>query len=248
MSRLTVLAACGVLTLSALPAAAQDWPRQPATIDVIGHGQAQAAPDRFSMSASVHGRGATQVEALRNLTEAQTRVTTAVTRLRGLTWVEFSTGEPVVRPVYEADCESRGYGRQDSCQVEGYVATLPLMLQGAPAERAGDAVSITAERGAREARLDGYRLGDESPLRREATRAAFADARRQADIIAEASGQRIVRVTTVAHPRLDEEAAYVPPPAMLSGAIDFEEPTVPVSVSPRPIRIDAQLAVTFEVE
>lgn len=250
MTRLPVLAAaCGVLILFAAPAGAQDWPRRPATINVTGEGRVEAAPDRFSMTASVHGRGADQVEALRAMAEAQTRVTDGVTRLRGLTWSEFSTGTPGVQPVYDEACQSRGYGRQDGCDVTGYVATLSLNLRGAPAERAGDAVSIAAERGARDTRLTGYSLSDDSSLRRDAARAAFADARRQAQIIADASGQRIVRVAGVNLPREEVEMAYVPVPARpASGLMDFESPTVALTVAPEPIRVDSSLAVEFEVE
>lgn len=247
MKFLPSVALCGTLLLSA-PAMAQDWPRQPATINVTGEGRVQADPDRFAMTASVNGAGATQVEAIRNLVEVQSRVTDAVTRLRGLTWSEFSTGTPAVQPIYSEECQARGYGRQEGCDVAGYVATQSLSLNGAPAERAGDAVSIAAERGARDTRLTGYSLSDDSSLRRDAARAAFADARRQAEIIADASGQRIIRVASVNLPQSDLEASFVvPAQARLYGFFE-EAPAVALTVSPQPIRVESQLSVQFEVE
>lgn len=251
MSRLPALAAaCGVLVLVAAPAGAQDWPRQPATINVTGTAHVEGAPDRFSISASINGRGADQVSALRAMADAQTRVTDGVTRLRGLTWSEFSTGNPVVQPVYSEECQNRGYGRQDGCDPIGYVVTQTLSLEGAPAERAGDAVSLAAERGARDARLTGYSLSDDSGLRRDAARAAFADARRQADVLADASGQRIVRVVSVNRPSVEREAAYNPTPVAMaiSGAQNFESPTVALTVTPAPIKVESSLMVEFEVE
>lgn len=249
MTSLPIAAACGVLMFAA-PAMAQDWPRQPATINVTGEGRAQADPDRFAMTASVNGRGADQVEAIRNMTQAQAAVSQAVTRLHGLTWSEFSTGTPAVQPVYSQECQSRGYGGQDGCDAVGYVATMSLTLRGAPAERAGDAVSIAAERGARDARLTGYSLSDNSSLQRDAARAAFADARRQAEIIADASGQRIVRVASVNLPQVDPEMAYALPAAIYASdaAVDIESPSVAIVVSPEPISVQSQLSVQFEVE
>lgn len=240
-------AACGALMLLAAPAMAQDWPRQPATINVTGEAHVEAAPDRFSMTASINGRGADQVEALRALATAQTSVTNGVTRLRGLTWSEFSTGTPAVQPVYSDECQARGYGRQDGCDPAGYVATQTLSLEGAPAERAGDAVSLAAERGARDARLIGYSLADDSALRRDAARAAFADARRQAEVLADASGQRIVRVVSVNRPPSEMEMAYVPPPARPAVGY-YDAPTVALTVTPAPIQVESTLTVEFEVE
>ena len=141
------------------------------------------------------------------MAESQARVTDGVTRLRGLTHSDFSTGNPAVQPVYTEECQNRGYGRQDGCDPVGYVATQTLALEGAPADRAGDAVSLAAERGARDARLSGYSLSDDSGLRRDAARAAFADARRQAEVLADASGQRIVRVVSVNRPAAEMETA-----------------------------------------
>jgi len=244
--KIPLMIACAAF---AAPAMAQDWPKQPATINVTGEGLAEVAPDRFSMSASVNGRGATQVEALRSMAEAQTTVTNAVTRLRGLTWSQFSTGSPAVQPIYAEGCEARGYGRQDGCEVTGYVATTSLSLKGAPAERAGDAVSIAAERGARDARLTGYSRSDDSGLRRDAARAAFADARRQAEIIADASGQRIVRVSSVNLPQSELEADFVvAAPMMVTQENLVETPSVSLTVAPEPIRVQSRLAVQFEVE
>ena len=245
--RLTTAAACGAL-ISAAPAMAQEWPTRPATINVTGVARVAADPDRFSMTASVHGRGADQVEALRHMAESQTRVTNAVTRLQGLTWTRFSTGTPIVQPVYADDCQSRAYGRQDSCDVTGYIATMSLSLQGAPADRAGDAASIAAERGARDTRLLNYSLSDDSGLRRDAARAAFTDARRQAEIIAEASGQRITRLVSVNLPQSDLEAAFVVASPLMAYGFSGETPSVALTVSPEPISVESRLAVEFEVE
>lgn len=247
MKSLPFAALCGAI-LFAAPAMAQDWPRQPASINVTGEGRAEADPDRFTMTASVNGRGVTQVDAIRSLSEAQARVTDAVTRLRGLTWSQFSTGTPAVQPIYSDECQTRGYGRQDGCDVTGYVATQSLTLNGAPAERAGDAVSIAAERGARDSRVTGYSLSDDSELRRDAARAAFADARRQAGIIADAAGQRIVRVSSVNLPQSPFEAGIITPSPTIIIDANYESPTVALSVSPQPIRVESRLNVQFEVE
>lgn len=242
---IVALAATSLLTW---PASAQEATLPPASISVIGEGRIEAAPDTFSMSAEVEGRGSDQAAAVRQMTALQTAVTDGVTGLEGLTSARFTTGLPSIQPVYAPDCENRSYGQPNPCSVTGYVAAMTLSLEGRPAERGGDAVSLAAETGARSARLTGLSLSDEQAFRSQATKAAFADARRQADDIAEAAGRRIVQVVRVQNP--DSASPYVLDgygTAEMDGTFGANHAT-PIVITPGPIAIRSRLTVTFEIQ
>ena len=251
MSRLPALAAaCGALMLATAPALAQER----TTVVVVGEGQAETPPDRFVLDAEIEGRGADQAEAVRRMTESHTTVSDAVTRLRGLTSVEVTTGLPEVTPIYESGCNPAAFGRGAPCPINGYVASMALNLEAGPAERAGDAVSIAAERGARSVRLSRYALSDEAAAQRNALRDAYADARRQAEDIAAASGGRIVAVVRAdATPDNRRTSAliganFIDPDSDWVSYAEAQSPTTGISVSPEPIRTVRRLTVTFAVE
>lgn len=244
MKSLMIAAACGAM---ALAGTAQAQTAERATIVVTGQGVAEAAPDTFSLTAEIAGRGADQAEAVRRLVEVQTAVTGAVSKLEGLTEVEVTTGLPQVSQIDGVDCER---SQKSACEPAGYVATLSVVVEGRPALLGGDAVSLAAERGASDARLSKLYIADDTDLRRRAARAAYADALRQAEAIAEASGRHVVRMTQVEQPRNDpfysnayafnaEEPFY--------GAASVR-PRTGIGLTPDTVRVQTALQVTFEIE
>ena len=248
------LAALAALAGGALaqPAAAQDLGIDEPSIVVVGTGTAEAAPDQFRVRATATGQGPDQVAALRALADVQGRVSDGLKRLDGLTAAEVTNAAVSVSPSFAHDCENRPWSGGDStCPVTGYVATTEIMFEGAPVEKAGDAVSLASQLGARQASILEIRLADDSGLRAAASREAFADARRQADLLAQASGQRIVRVLRVQ--QMDDRMAMMEfaaeaaaaPAAM---AVELVSPEVSIAVAPEPARVRANLVVVFEIE
>lgn len=234
----------------ATPALAQEGDSARPSITVLGQGHVETAPDTFRLTAELQGRGADQVTALRALAEAQMRVSD-IEKLEGLRSGRLTTGAPSVTPTFDPQCGAQGYGRDtEDCPVVGYVAATSLTLEAAPVERAGDALSLASERGARNARVESFFLKDDEAQSVEAQRAAFADARRQADGLAAAAGQRIVRVLRLQNPNADRLAAR-------AGFADVQEivvtgmraaPAVSLDVAPPPVRTEAQILATFEIE
>lgn len=249
MKAFVCLAAVAALITHAESAAAQDVPADRPTIIVTGSGRAERAPDTFAVSANLEGRGADRVSALRRLSEVQLLVGDGLGRLEGLTGSELTTGEVSVRPIRSQACGEDQYDRDElDCPVTGYLASIAITLKGSPVERAGDAVSLASELGAENASFSGGSLSDQAGLADEANRAAFVDARYQAEALAQASGQRIVRTLRV------QEGDYSPPRLQVREVDDIvvtgsrRRPAVGLSVSPEPVRIDARLTVIFEVE
>jgi len=239
-------AACGALLLLAAPAMAQD--AAPSTIVVTGAGRAEAPPDTFTMAAEIIGQGADQAEAVSAMTRRQTEVSDALTHLAGLSASRLTTGLPSVEAVYARDCAASSLSRMQACEITGYVARLPLSLEGQPAERGGDAVSLAAERGAQGARLEGLTLSDQSELRRQATRDAFLHARAQAEEIALASGRRLGRIISVEESNSRISALIGANLLEYDANYGYANALTPIALSPDAVSVQSGLLVTFAIE
>lgn len=246
-----LLAAAAVLFVAA-PAVAQQALSGPPTILVTGSGEAEAQPDQFTISLSVVGRGVTQIEALQSMAAIQNRVMETLPALEGLTRSGITTGNTALETVYDPACNTDDYrGDPEDCPVVGYSVTSPLTFQGSPAERAGDALSLAAELGARNARLNSYSVTDRRSVQDAANRAAFLDAERQARMLSEAAGRRIVGILRIQDPsaRLigNSEGENALEDVVVT-ARSRESPTVSIAVRPEPVRTTSRVTVAFQIE
>ncbi|HZV84580.1 MAG TPA: SIMPL domain-containing protein [Brevundimonas sp.] len=125
---------------------------------------------------------------------------------------------------------------------------MAFQFKGSPAASAGDAVSLAAEMGARNVSTTGADVEDETALRAEASRLAFADARMQADTLAQASGRRIIRVLRVqdANARLTDITSGEAGEIVVTGS--RLRPSVAVPVDQPPIEVESRLTVVFEID
>lgn len=247
--------ACIVVAATALavPAAAQDSFANRPTIVVTGSGGAEAQPDQFKVNVTVEGRGATQLEALRALAAAQARMIDTLPRLQGLTDGQVTSGDISVDPNHEPTCGTGEYDRDTTdCPIIGYSVGSALTFTGSPAERAGDAISLASELGAVRARLEDYVLIDMRALQDSANRAAFSDAERQARMLAEASGRRIVRILRIQDPSsrvidvLAQEASELDEVVVTGSRI--QSTAVSITVAPKPVSATSRVTVVFEIE
>ncbi|MDP1914201.1 SIMPL domain-containing protein [Brevundimonas sp.] len=252
MKTLATLAATSLM-LTALPAGAQIMaaPNPPAdrpTILVVGTGEAEMPPDTFVIKAMIEQTGPDRDQALRAMDQAQTRVMQGLADMEGLAEVRLTTDAFSVVPVRDPECE-QPYGRERECPIVGYKASMPVSMSASPALRAGDAVSLASELGALNASLESFGLSDTDGLQAEANREAFNDARRQAQSLANASGQRIVRVLRVsdANARSYARDAYAGPEEVVVTGSRVRA-SVPITVAPPPTRVQSSISVLFEIE
>lgn len=246
--------ACITIAAAAVawPVAAQVFaPNLPAdrpTIVVVGSGSAERAPDTFSVKAAIEESGVNRDAALRAMDATQTRLMQGLVDMEGLTAVRLETEAFSVMPVMDPACE-QPYGRDRDCPVVGYKATMPLLIVASPVARAGDAVSLASELGAASASLEDFSLTDTRELTSQANRAAFADAEQQARALADASGQRILRVLRVsdANARIYATAGLVAPEEVVVTGSRIRA-SVPITVAPPPVRVQSSISVVFEIE
>lgn len=243
-------ALAAAFTLIASAAVAQTVPPTP-TIVVLGQGRAERLPDAFFIAGRIRGDGPDQIAALRALAETQGSLNQALTRLDDLTGARLRTDSVSVEPVYSGNCRNEGSDRDgegDGCNVSGYVASVRFQFRGAPANLAGNAVSLAAELGARDVATSGVDIEDRAALKTEANRLAFADASAQAEALAVASGRRIVRILRVqdVNARGTESELAVVDDIVVTGS--RIRPSVAISVDLPPVVVEARLNVVFEIE
>jgi len=246
-----LLTSMTTLALLVTPASAlaQDRAEEISTIVVTGEGIGEALPNVFTVNASAQGRGETQAAALRQLAEKQSRLLEQWAQLDGLTEARATTGDISIEPRRDPGCEGAAR-RDDTCPVVDYIAYSAVTLRGAPADRAGDAVSLASDLGAVRAGLGEYIFSDRRSLREHANRAAFEDARRQATLLADASGRRLGRIVRIQDPsaaryNAGDEATQIDEIVVTGSRV---RPAVSIEAAPEPVRVNARITVVFEIE
>ncbi|MFC5342569.1 SIMPL domain-containing protein [Brevundimonas staleyi] len=240
--RLTVLA----LALAS-PAVAQEARFDGPVIVVEGRGTAERNPDDFFISGELRAHGPNQVAALQAIAAAQTRLTEGLADMDGLTAGRLRNQSFAVNPVSRDNC-SETRRDEDACAIGAYSARMAFTFKGRPVDQAGNAASLAAELGATAVGVSGVEVEDRAALRAEANRLAFADARRQAETLAEASGQRITGIVRVQdrNARLGDNDSGAVDDVVVTGS--RIRPTVAIPLAQPPVQAQATLTVVFSVE
>jgi uncharacterized protein YggE len=169
--------------------AAADERPAPRTISVTGSGEVQVAPDRAIVSFAVE----TTADKASAAAEANARTSKAVAaalRARLGEQDEVSTTHYSLDPFYEP----RERAAAEPPRISGYVARNQVRVETLRIDTVGALIDTAIHAGAN--RVDGlqFDLQDRSAAERDALRRAGAQARLQAESVAEALGVRLKRV------------------------------------------------------
>lgn len=190
---LAVSAACAPTQAGAAAAASAMPPPQPSAdttiVSVTGTATVSLPADRARIQLAVETEGATSQAA----SEANARLMTAV-----LDAVRPRVGR-------EGTVETTGYrlnprytrGPDNTSRISGYQALNQVVVTLAELDRVGPVLDAALEAGANRIASMSFFASDTEPARLEAIRLATAQARREADVIAEALGLRVVAPISV---------------------------------------------------
>jgi uncharacterized protein YggE len=244
VSRPLVLAAsaalAGVLLAAAAaapPARAQgvsDAAFQATTLNLSAFGETAIAPDLATITLGVQTDAATAAQALSANAAQMTKVVAAL-RKAGIAERDIQTSTLSVSPQYV-------YEQNKPPRLNGYQASNQVTLQVRDLARLGQTVDATVSAGA--TNVGGISLGLQDPkaaedaARREAVKALQA----KAELYAQASGYRLVRLVNLA-----EGGGYAPAPPMPMYAMAKREmaDSSPVSGGELKVRID--ISATYEL-
>jgi uncharacterized protein YggE len=152
-------------------------------------------------------------------------------------------------------CENRGYPQLTTgdCTIVGTIATQGFQVRITPANRAGDAASLVAQIGGVEVNASGGGVTNEETLEDAAMRDAIADAKRQAEVIAAASGVKLGPIVRVQDNQATAVMAYAsnvpaPPPPPPPLGIPPVELASRLNYAPQPIVRTTRVLVTYGLE
>ncbi len=198
-------------------------------VSVTGEGTVQVKPDMAEITAGMSSEAKTPREAAEANAKAMSAVIDAV-RAAGVADSDIATSRYAIHPVYATK------GRGDAQQVVGYRVSNIVRIRIKDLARTGDVLDRMIAAGATNVGGVEFSVADPSALKDKARAAAFADARRRAELYAKAAGAALGRPISIAEqdarspqPIGFRAAAAAPPPTPIMSGEDTL--TVVVTVS-----------------
>lgn len=224
--------------LLAAPALAQPVPPKPPSFTLTGEGKAAAKPDLALITAGVVSEAKTAREALDANTAAMTRLIAAV-KTAGVEDRDVATSGFSVQPRYVFS--QRNDGTQEAPRITGYEVRNSVSLRVRDLAKFGALLDAAVTEGSNQ--IDGiaFDIADKDRLFDEARKAAFADARRRAEIYAEAAGVKLGRLID-----LSEQSGGFPPPRPVAMRQEMKAAAdVPIATGEHEIAVN--VTATWEV-
>jgi hypothetical protein len=220
-------------------------------IAVVGRGTATHPADIATLSFQIHGEGKTAVEALQALSAHRADVEGALAHLAGAN-VKVTVDNLTVNEARGPSCTSEdrdvaSYLSTGACAVVGAIVELKASAEVAPADQAGNAASLAAEKGAVNVELSNAKVIDEKALDDAASKAAIDDAQRQAQAIAAASGIRLGPVVRIEDNEAREQTNVSELVVTANKREALVSPTVQVGYHPPPVTRSATYTVVYSV-
>lgn len=227
---------------------------EPRTIVVDGHATIKVQPDTFSLVGNLVSQNPDQAAGFAEVSDKLAAVRRTLPQLEGLARISIKADEVSIAAIREPDC-AMGGNRDQSCPVIGRIAVIGLQIEGSPASRAGQAISLLSQLGAESVELSGFSLSDPKPSKENAITAAVADARMKAEAIARSAGATITGLAKVQYGRgFGAERGYAD--AFSLGGMWNDapqvtttvEPIVNLDLDPSPIEVTEQVVAAFSVQ
>ncbi|MFZ0268375.1 SIMPL domain-containing protein [Caulobacter sp.] len=255
--RLLVLVS--LLGIAPSPLLAQTLDPTKPTITVIGDGRAETPAEFAWLSFNLRGEGPTSPEAVTALTTTHRKLDASFRALPGKPALETRDGTLSIREVRPKAC-TVNYGAPNlstgECAVIGSIATTNVQVKVTPAKQVGDVASLAAQLGAADVNVSNGGLTDTQPLEDKAMRLAVADARRQAQLIADASGRTLGSILRIQDSQTSVNSPLpMPPPPAPPPAYEAREDIVisaaklaaPLAMTPPTITRAARVSVTYSL-
>jgi uncharacterized protein YggE len=227
-----------MLTLAALPAAAQTPPSAPAnlsTIVAVGEGVVKRAPDQAWVTIAAESRAKTPAEVQKMNADAMSSV---LQKLKGL----GLPPETIQTTGYELRPE---FDYTDNRQtLRGYVARNTVEVRVDDLPRLGQVLDIAVGAGATSVSGIRFDIKNRTEVEQLALQRAVADARAQANTVAQAAGLRIERVQRIeVHHAMDTPPPPRPMYAMRAEMAASGEPPI----APGEMEVKATVTMTVAV-
>jgi uncharacterized protein len=229
-----IAAALSLLALLTIPARADTAP--PALLSVSGSAEIAVRPDRATITSGVVTEAETARAALDENSSALARVIAAL-RQAGIEDRDIATSGFSVEPRYHYP-QSRD-GRSEPPRIVGYQVTNQVTVRVRDLGRLGSVLDQAVSEGANRVQGIAFEVSGADRLLDEARAEAVRDARRKAEIYAEAGGFELVRIHTLS----EAERSGEPPRPLMARAMSFDTAeSVPVEAGERTLSIRVDIS------
>ena len=222
---------------------------EPPSITVVGTATYEAQPTAFVVKGNARAQADDEAAVLAALGEQMAAVRNTMPALEGLEAIELTTRDFSVRGLPEPGCvqSQRRGNTYDACPAVSFVASVPIQIQGRPAEAAGNVVSLLSELVDGDASLQRFVIEDADAAKAEAMARAIRAGRAEAEQIADAAGATLGTLLSAAPPgrrgqELGSVANFAPPVDRIAA-----RPVTTIDLTPPPVEFDATITLTFEI-
>ena len=202
----------------------------PPTISVTGEGVIQTAPDLATLSIGVTTQGATAAEALAANTTAMNAVLARMATA-GIAPRDMQTSSLSLNPNWT------GYD-SSTPTISGYIATNMLTVQVRALDSLGAVLDAAVTDGANTLNGLTFGMADPAPVLNEARKAAVADARARAELLAGAAGVKLGNILSIS-----EAAGAMSPMPMFKA----DASAGPVPVVGGELGLTAAVTILYEI-
>jgi uncharacterized protein YggE len=204
------------------------------TLNLSATGEVKAAPDQATITLGVRTTGKTAAQAM------------AANRDRMATTIAALTAEGIAKKDIQTSnlslAAQYAYEPNQTPRLTGYEADNQVSVVVHDVSRVGAAVDAVTAGGANQVSGIAFGLADPEPMMDEARRAAVKTLRARADLYAQASGLRIIRLVNLAE-GATEQPVERRPMAMMAMA----KMAAPTPVEPGQLTIDVRLSALYEL-
>jgi uncharacterized protein len=227
----------GIGTITAPQMAIAQEMKMPRTIAINGHGEISVVPNLASVNIGVTSNGKTAGEALDQNTKAMQQVF-ATLKAAGIAETDIQTSNFSVNPrlIYPQD------GSNKPPVVDGYDVNNTVTVLVRKLDMLGGLLDQVVSAGSNQINGINFTVDNADKILDSARTQAVADARRKAEIYAQAAGVKLGRVISIS-----EGAAYQPPPVMYTRAkADMAGAPAPIAQGEQTLSMD--VALVWELE
>jgi uncharacterized protein YggE len=224
----------GMAVSLAAPALADEQP--PPSLSATGQATETAAPDMATVTLGVVSEAKTAREALDANNADIAKVIDAI-KAAGIAEKDIGTTGFNVGPVY-SNPRPRDDGSSDAPRITGYQVSNQVQVTIRELAKAGGVLDAAVTAGANQAASIEFGLVDRKPVEDKAMTGAIADAKRKAELMANAAGVKLVRILSVS---TNEGGGPFPVPMAMARA----DKAVPVMAGER--AVSANATVVWEI-
>lgn len=231
---------CALMVFCSLSA---DSPDMRSKLSLRGEASLFKPADELNLSLGVVTQSETAAAAIQENNQKMTQVIASLDK-SGLSKKEYQTGQFSIDPVWSRQPKDSSDPNW-SPSIVGYKVTNSLKIRTEQLEKAGQIIDAASKSGANSVDRIGFNIRNMKAYREEAIQAAAANAIAQAQSIAQATQQKLVRIIDISldSPHPVQEFGRASPMMFAKSSVNSDE----IAINPGDVEITANISLVYEI-